>query len=929
MQTAACALSRTLLSVALAVWTATSCPGVTSQGPLSGAGDFASSDFALSIDTQPENVTVTPGDTANFSVNASGDPPLFYQWRKDGRNIEGATNQSYSIPLVGSQDQGSYTVLVSNLTSNLLSSNATLLVGFYPIIIATQPLGQMVNEGSPASLTVAVGGASPYFFQWFKDGLLLSGATNQTLELPSVSTADMGLYFVLVSDRFSSAVSSEVALNVSSASAPGTTLLRSSDFWRYFQAGASPGLGWNQPAFVDSAWPSGPGIFANLYGAVSQPAQTVLSYSAVDGSWVNSYYFRTHFNFPFPTTNVFLIASNLIEDGAVYYLNGVELGRLRMAAGPVDYSTPAATGVGDGLSYEVLSFPGSALVEGDNVLAVEIHEAADGFGAVFGFSLKAVGRNSEFARISLPPTEQSVNEEQSAWFTAEVFGTPPFSFQWYKDGQPLPGGTNQDLTIPGVHSFDEGVYSLSAGNRYNTVLSSGARLTVIRDLIPPSVASVMANDLSTIVVAFSEPVDPGRAIDSASYLFSPGLTITGLKLLNAVTVVITTAPRDPLLDYSLVIQGVGDRAFPPNVMAPDGPRPLRRRNSPTRGALAGIQTVFFIIFENQDWAAIHGSTNCPYINSLLPEASWCGNYHAYQNQHPSQPSYIRLEAGTDFGYGDDEGPSVDRLTTTNHLVTYLHNAGIEWRGYMESLPFGATGVDNSGEYVGRHNPFAFFDDVTTDYSFCTNHIRPYADFAGDLAGGQIGRYNFITPNLTNDMHDLAPGSHSQTHQGDVWLSQELPRILNSTAFSNNGAVFITWDESLGSTRNPIGIIVLSPLAKGAGYQSTNYYDHSSTLRTMQDIFGVGPYLGLAAGATNLSELFCSLTITPKRLNGLTSITLSDLPVGKIHFLQASADLVTWATISLVAVELPSETIMVTDPDPGLHQQRFYRLVEQP
>src|SRR5438105_239140 len=132
---------------------------------------------------------------------------------------------------------------------------------------------------------------------------------------------------------------------------------------------------------------------------------------------------------------------------------------------------------------------------------------------------------------------------------------------------------------------------------------------------------------------------------------------------------------------------------------------------------------------------------------------------------------------------------------------------------MESMPAGVTGTNDAFPYVARHNPFAFFDDVTTNYMYCTNHVRPYSRFADDLAAGRIGRYNFITPNITNDMHSLAAGSSSLAHQGDIWLAQELPRILNSDAFSNNGAVFITWDESDISTVNAIGMIVLSPLVK--------------------------------------------------------------------------------------------------------------------
>src|SRR5204862_2602041 len=90
-------------------------------------------------------------------------------------------------------------------------------------------------------------------------------------------------------------------------------------------------------------------------------------------------------------------------------------------------------------------------------------------------------------------------------------------------------------------------------------------------------------------------------------------------------------------------------------------------------------------------------------------------------------------------------------------------------------------------------------------------------------------------------------------------------ILNSQAYSNNGAVFIAWDEA-GSGDGPIGMILLSPLAKGGGYSNSVHYTHSSTLRTLQEIFNVGPLLGDAANATNLSDLFnfasAQLSVSP-------------------------------------------------------------------
>ena len=99
--------------------------------------------------------------------------------------------------------------------------------------------------------------------------------------------------------------------------------------------------------------------------------------------------------------------------------------------------------------------------------------------------------------------------------------------------------------------------------------------------------------------------------------------------------------------------------------------------------------------------------------------------------------------------------------------------------------------------------------------------------------------------------------------------QNLPTILNSQAYQNGGVVFITWDEGEGGD-GPIGMIVLSPDAKGGGYSNTIHYTHSSTLHTIEEIFGVTPLLGDAANATDLRDLFT--TFPWRSMYGLASIS---------------------------------------------------------
>ncbi|MFN9141812.1 MAG: immunoglobulin domain-containing protein, partial [Betaproteobacteria bacterium] len=84
---------------------------------------------APSITTQPANATVTAGQTATFSVTASGTTPLSYQWRRGGTNISGATSASYTLQNTTSSDNGAqFSVVVTNSAGSVTSSNATLTV---------------------------------------------------------------------------------------------------------------------------------------------------------------------------------------------------------------------------------------------------------------------------------------------------------------------------------------------------------------------------------------------------------------------------------------------------------------------------------------------------------------------------------------------------------------------------------------------------------------------------------------------------------------------------------------------------------------------------------------------------------------------------------------------------------------------------------
>jgi hypothetical protein len=168
--------------------------------------------------------------------------------------------------------------------------------------------------------------------------------------------------------------------------------------WRYATNNLD-GVNWKSSAYDDSAW-MGPGA-ALLYVLESStgvsPKNTAMPPLVQVGVIPKTYYFRSHFNFTGDSSQTSLIFSNYIDDGAVFYLNGAEVYRLRMPPIPTIITNgTSATGtpcmgnvqVGDALTVcpDVFGVSGSALVTGDNVVAVEVHNLS-GTDLVFGTAL--------------------------------------------------------------------------------------------------------------------------------------------------------------------------------------------------------------------------------------------------------------------------------------------------------------------------------------------------------------------------------------------------------------------------------------------------------------------------------------------------------------------------------------------------------------
>ena len=171
----------------------------------------------LSISSQPASQTVDAGQTATFSVAATGTGSISYQWRKDGNDIAGATQSSYSFAATSIDNDTVFAVAVSNASGTLLSNNASLWVLSAPAI-RSQPAARTVTAGQTATFTVEATGTAPLRYQWKKNGTDISGATSSTYTTPGASLGDSGAqYSVVVSNAVNTVTSNEARLTVSLA----------------------------------------------------------------------------------------------------------------------------------------------------------------------------------------------------------------------------------------------------------------------------------------------------------------------------------------------------------------------------------------------------------------------------------------------------------------------------------------------------------------------------------------------------------------------------------------------------------------------------------------------------------------------------------------------------------------------------------------
>jgi hypothetical protein len=274
------------------------------------------------IVTQPVGQSVTAGDSATFTVTATGAGPLTYQWFKGPRSIAGATSASLSLTNIAVADSDSYSVAVANLGGTVRSSEAYLAVRSGAPFVTSTPRTQTVNAGATVTFSVAATGAGPLTYQWYWNSVALSGETRTTFSLSNVTTAQAGAYSVAVSNIFATVRSNSATLTVLTPNPARlinlsvlTSLGAGDNFTVGFVIGGS-GTNGTKPLLIRAVGPTLASAFG-VPGAHADPRLEVLSGATKIGendNWIDD----PSRGAQFAAVGAFAFAGTTSKDAALY-----------------------------------------------------------------------------------------------------------------------------------------------------------------------------------------------------------------------------------------------------------------------------------------------------------------------------------------------------------------------------------------------------------------------------------------------------------------------------------------------------------------------------------------------------------------------------------------------------------------------------------
>jgi hypothetical protein len=448
---------------------------------------FSAAGVPPSITAQPVSQTVTAGQTATFSVAATGSAPLTYQWQKNGAAISGANSASYTTPATTTADNGAkFTVAIKNAAGSVTSSAASLSVN------ALLPTAAYAfNEGSGNTTADASG----------------NGNTG-TLSAPSWTTA--GHYGNALS--FNGANGYVEAANSNSFN-PGTAATFSA--WMMVLAAnadvSSVVNKWSQS--IDDEY---------LFGLNSSNHLTFAWQTTGGNVWGQPSYNMVSGNTQVPLSTWTYIT--VVRNGPAisFYING----NLDASFSAAADANPFRSGI------NTLRIGGQSRGSVSRVFNGTIDEVRIYNQALTQTQIQA-DMNAPIHTPAVPPSittqpnSQTITAGQTATFSVTASGTAPLGYQWQKNGAAISGANSASYTTQATTTADNGAkFTALVSNSAGSVTSSAATLTVNAATYLVS-ASATSLSFGNVDIGSSSTLNTTVTNNGNSNVTISGVTVTG------------------------------------------------------------------------------------------------------------------------------------------------------------------------------------------------------------------------------------------------------------------------------------------------------------------------------------------------------------------------------------------------------------------
>ncbi len=487
---------------------------------------------APTITSQPASTSVTVGQTATFSVAATGTAPLSYQWTR-GTTVVGSNSPTYTTPATTSADNGAkFQVKVTNSEGSATSAMATLTVTAAATkpIIKTQPANATVTAGQTATFSVVADGTAPLTYQWMK-GTTNVGTNSASYTTPATTSADNGSKFsVKVTNSAGGVTSASATLTVSAAAVKPTITSQPANVTVSAGQTATFTVTATGTAPLSYQWKKGTTSVGTNSATYTTPATT----SADNGAKFEV----TISNSAGSVTSA--MATLTVNAAAVKPTITTQPANITVTAGQTATFTASATGTAP-LTYQwkkgttsvgtnSATYTTPATTSADNNAKFQVTVTNSAGSATSSIATLTVNTAAVKPTITTQPSSATVNVGQTATFTVVATGTAPLTYQWTKAGANV--GTNSaTYTTAATTSADDGVHvQVTVSNSAGSTASNSVTLTVNSTPPPPSSANILTyhNDVGRTGQNLNETILTPSNVNSASFGKKAFLAADGL-----------------------------------------------------------------------------------------------------------------------------------------------------------------------------------------------------------------------------------------------------------------------------------------------------------------------------------------------------------------------------------------------------------------